>query len=66
MHNQQQIKLDGFINFEKHRFECEVRFIAKMPLQERRKYLTLVGEKRGLASRKELEAALLQMWKEKK
>lgn len=49
-----------------HRFECEVRFIAKMPLQERRKYLTLVGEKRGLASRKELEAALLQMWKEKK
>lgn len=49
-----------------HRFECEVRFIAKMPLQERRKYLTLVGEKRGLDSRKELEAALLQMWKEKK
>ena len=51
---------------EEWRFDCEVRFIANMPLKQRREYLVLVMEKRGLASRQALEAALLQMWKEKK
>ena len=52
-------------NGENYRHECEVRFIAQMPLQERRKYLVLVMEKRGLAERKRLEGSLFVLWERK-
>lgn len=53
-------------NSEKHRHECEVRWIAKMPLQSRRDYLQLVEQKRNKQAREQLEQGLIELWKNRR
>lgn len=53
-------------NSEKHRHECEVKWIAKMPLQSRRDYLQLVEQKRNKQAREQLEQGLINLWLHKK
>lgn len=53
-------------NSEKHRHECEVRWIAKMPLQSRRDYLQLVEQKRNKEARQKLEQGLIELWKNRR
>jgi hypothetical protein len=47
---------------EKHRHECEVRWIATLVLPERRKHLDIVEQKRGLKARKHIEKGLKELW----
>lgn len=47
---------------EQHRHECEVRWVAGFVLPERRKYLDVVEQKRGLKARKRLEEGLKELW----
>lgn len=47
---------------EQHRHECEVRWVAAFVLPERRKYLDVVEQKRGLKARKRLEEGLKELW----
>ena len=56
----------GLTYSEKHRHECELRYIASMDLSGRRKYLALVLEKRGIESLERLKTGLELMWKNKK
>ena len=49
---------------EEHRHNCEVKYCMSMPLQDRRKFLSLVEEKRGLQERKRLEASLYKLWEQ--
>ena len=51
---------------EKYRHECELRFIANMDLSNRRKYLGLVLEKRGVQELERLKEGLEKIWKNKK
>ena len=51
---------------EKYRHECELRFIASMKLSDRRRYLGLVLEKRGIKSLNKLKEGLTELWKSKK
>lgn len=51
---------------EQYRHECELRFIASMNLSERRKYLGLVLEKRGVKSLEKLKEGLTKIWTDKK
>ena len=51
---------------EEYRHECELRYIIKLPLQNRRKYLALVGERRGIKAQRKIEVDLIEIWKEKK
>ena len=53
-------------NGEDYRHQCELRFIASMSLSERRKYLGLVLEKRGVDALNKLKEGLEQIWKNKK
>ena len=48
---------------EQYRHECELRYIASMNLSERRKYLALVLDKRGVKSLEKLKEGLEQIWK---
>ena len=50
---------------EQHRHECEVRWVANMPLQKRREFLADVQEKRGLEARLKLQEGLTKLWKTK-
>ena len=50
---------------EKHRYECELRFIQKMDLTGRRKYLAMVLDKRGLKAMQYLQEGLVELWKNK-
>lgn len=57
----------GFDTYsEEHRFACEVRWIASQPLEVRRKILGLIGDARGIKAQKQIEAKLIQLWKNKK
>ncbi len=47
---------------EQQRFECEVRDIAKRPLQQRRMYLDEVEKARGKPAADALRAALRALW----
>ena len=47
---------------EQHRHQCEIRWIASLVLPERRKYLDVVEQKRGLKARKRLEEGLKELW----
>lgn len=47
---------------EEHRHDCEVRWLAKMPLQKRREYLQLVEQKRNKEARTKIEQGLLDIW----
>ena len=51
---------------EQHRFNCELRYIANMDLSGRRKYLSLVLEKRGVKQLEKLKEGLTELWKNKK
>ena len=51
---------------EKHRHECELRFIASMKLSDRRRYLGKVLEKRGIKALNKLKEGLTELWKNKK
>jgi hypothetical protein len=51
---------------EEWRYECELRYIASMNLQGRRKYLALVLDKRGIKSLEKLKEGLQELWKNKK
>mgnify|MGYP000196812587 CR=1 FL=1 len=51
---------------EQYRHECELRYIANMNLSERRKYLGLVLDKRGVKSLEKLKEGLTELWKNKK
>ena len=53
-------------NNEQYRHECEVRWIAKMPLQLRREYLQLVEQKRNKQAREQLEQGLIEIWKNRR
>jgi hypothetical protein len=48
---------------EQYRHECELRYVASMPLSERRKYLGLVLEKRGVIALNQLKEGLQEIWK---
>lgn len=51
---------------EKHRHDCEVRWLVSLDLTTRRKVLGLIEDARGQETRKLLEAELIQVWKNKK
>ena len=51
---------------EQYRHECELRFIARMNLSERRKYLALVLDKRGVEQLERLKEGLTELWKKQK
>lgn len=53
-------------NSEEHRHNCEVRYCIKLPLQERRKYLSKVEDVRGIEERKKLENSLFLLWQKRK
>lgn len=50
---------------EQHRHECEVRWVANMPLQRRREYLADVEAKRGINARFKLQQGLSELWTKK-
>ena len=47
---------------EAWRRECEARDLLSKPLQERRKHLALVEEKRGLQALYYLQEEMLRLW----
>jgi len=51
---------------EKYRHECEVRYLASLPLQTRRKVLSLIGDARGRETQQRLQDELTILWKNKK
>lgn len=52
---------------EAWRIECEARYVANLSgLRLRRDYLELVGSKRGMAARSELEAAIKVEWSKRR
>lgn len=51
---------------EEYRFKCELKYISQMNLSERRKYIVLVGEKRGMKARQEIENGLILFWNNRK
>lgn len=51
---------------EEHRHACEVRYLANLPLQTRRKVLGLIGDARGIEAQKRLQDELIILWKNKK
>ena len=51
---------------EQYRHECEVRYLASLPLQTRRKVLGLIGDARGAEAQKRLQDELTILWKNKK
>lgn len=51
---------------EEYRFKCELKYISKMTLSERRQYLGKVLEKRGVVALNQLKEGLTELWKDKK
>jgi hypothetical protein len=47
---------------DEFRHECELRYIANMDLNGRRKYLALVLDKRGVKSLEKLKEGLTELW----
>ena len=52
-------------DIEQQRFDCEVRDIARRPLQQRRMYLEEVEKMRGKAAADRLRSALRALWDQK-
>jgi hypothetical protein len=61
-----QWQTNGETYSEEYRHECELRYIASMNLSERRKYLGLVLEKRGVVALEKLKESLTKLWTDKK
>ena len=59
--------MDLFIDTysEEYRHDCEVRFVSRMDLSGRRKYLGGVLEKRGVKAQQRLKDSLEELWKTK-
>lgn len=53
-------------NTEEYRHECEIRWLSKKNLKDRRYYLLLVEEKRGLQAKLKLMEGLQELWNQKK
>ena len=51
---------------EEYRHQCECRFIATLPLANRRKYLEDIQTKRGIAEKLRIQQTLTEIWKNKK
>jgi hypothetical protein len=51
---------------EEYRFKCELKYISKMTLSERRQYLGKVLEKRGVVALNQLKEGLQKIWELKK
>lgn len=51
---------------EEYRFECELRYVSDMELQERRNYLALVEQARGKQATDKLKERLVDLWNQKK
>ena len=51
---------------EKYRYECELRFISNMELEERRRYLSLVEQARGKKATEHIKQGLVDLWNQKK
>lgn len=60
----QELRFDTYS--EEHRHACEVRYLANLPLQTRRKVLGLIGDARGIQAQKRLQDELTILWKNKK
>jgi hypothetical protein len=59
-------QLKNISNLEEERHICELNWLAQMPLQKRREYLTLVEAKRNKQAREKLEKGLMDLWNSKK
>ena len=55
-------QLKNISDLEEERHICELNWVAKMPLQKRREYLTLVETKRSKQAREKLEKGLIEKW----
>lgn len=67
MKQSQQLGLGSLgLSSEEHRFNCELRWLSKLTLKERREYLMLVDNKRGLEARLKLQEGLEKIWKKNK
>lgn len=53
-------------NSEQYRHECEIRYIASLKLKERREYLALVAQHRGVKAVQTIKNELTILWKNKK
>lgn len=53
-------------NSEQYRHECEMRYVASLTLKERREYLTLVAQHRGIKAQQLIKNELTTIWKNKK
>ena len=60
-----QWQTNGETYSEEYRFKCELKYISKLTLQERRNYLGLVESKRGLKELNRLKEGLTELWKKK-
>lgn len=52
-------------NSEQYRHECEIRYITSLKLKERREYLALVAQHRGVEAVELIKNELVQIWKNK-
>ena len=59
-------KLKKFTYSEEFRHQTEVRFVAKMDLSGRRRYIASVMEKRGVEAANKLKEGLEELWLNKK
>lgn len=51
---------------ERHRAECEARFVLKMPRADRQTYLAGIEKTRGKSGREYLEKYIMAEWAKKK
>ena len=58
----EQAEAQGKLSSDAYKAACEVRAVLAMPFTERRLYLDMVGEKRGLVARSALALAVNNEW----
>ena len=62
----EQAEAQGLLESDRYKASCEVRAVLAMPFSERKPYLTMVGEKRGLPARDALAKAVNDEWLRRK
>jgi hypothetical protein len=62
----EQAEAQGLLESDRYKAACEVRHVLAMPFSERKPYLTMVGEKRGLVARDVLAKAVNDEWLRRK
>ena len=50
---------------EEYRHQCEVKWLSRLSLQDRRLFLADVQEKRGLTAANNLKGSLTELWEKK-